>query len=994
MTIIGIIGFTNLPVRWIPSINPPQVSIETLYPGANAKLVEHDVTKNIEDALSGTNGIETITSVSKQGKSSITVTFKLGLNMDAAVEDIRSSVERVRGELPRDIQNVTVSKADPNNDPIIYISFYDPHLNARELSDYLDKYVVPSYETIDGVGSVVVYGKRVTAMQIKLDPSRMAGANVTVDEVAQLLRDQNTSIPSGQIRSRDRFYSVITDTSMKTPEQFNDLIISDRENQVVRLKDIGEAKFDAEDSDTSFRINGKTGIAMGIIPQSTANPLDVEQRVKKVFAEVKRTLPSTMEMKITYSDADYIRASIHSVYESFIEAVIFVWIVIFVFLCSFRASLVPIITIPVCVISTFAILYFFGFSINTITLMAFVLAIGLVVDDAIVMLENINRHMEDGLSAKDAAMKGSREMVFPIIAMTITLAAVYAPIAFTGGLLGVLFREFTYTLAGAVIISGIVAVTLSPMMCARILKLSEHPNKFSDWIANQLYVLQLKYQKALKKILENRKRIVGGLLLVALLGAVVTHFLPAELAPEEDRNEVHVHISAPRSSSYHYTDKFVRQMEAIYKTIPDIESTLTISYSAPHSYHILILKPKGQRHQSISELIASLTAQANNIPGIRTNVFSPPSPLSSLAGGDNGENIGFVMMTSSDYRKLEYSSQMLMEEIKKNPGFIHVDNSLKWDNEQFQINIDRNRAADLKIPIASISNTISTLVAGKNVGKADDANVFIKLNESALANPNIFHQLYVRNTDSKIVPLSSLLSVNVVTAPEVFKHNERMRSDSIFLTLSPKYKVADAVAALQKVAKENLPDDMKYTFSGEAKGYLDSNGKTMLTFLLALVFIYLVLVAQFESFIDPLIILFTVPFAVVGALITLKLFGGTLNIYSNIGLITLIGLIAKHGILITEFANRMRSMGKSVQEAVIEAALLRLRPILMTTSAMVLGAMPLAFAFGPGAESRQQVGLVIAGGMIFGTFFSLVVVPIAYTYLSPFRKIVVTSTQE
>ncbi|MBX3709441.1 MAG: efflux RND transporter permease subunit [Gammaproteobacteria bacterium] len=995
MIIVGMIGFMNLPVRWIPNVNPPQVTISTTYPGASARLVEHDVTKVIEDTLSGINGIEMLTSTSRQSESQISIKFKLGRNMDTAVEDVRGSLERVRGALPKDVQNPIVTKADPNSDAVLYISFSDSHRNERELSDYIDKYIVPSFETIDGVSNVWVYGKRISAMRVWLDPAKMAAANVTADEVAQLLHDQNASIPSGQIRALDRYYSVITDTALKTPEQFNDLIIRDNQNRVVRIKDIGEAKLDVEDTDSAFRINGKPGIALGIVPQSTANPLDVEQQVKKVFADIKHSLPVGMEANIIYNQADYIRASIHSVYESFIEAVIFVWLVILVFLCSFRATLIPIITIPVCLISTFALLYFLGFSINTITLMAFVLAIGLVVDDAIVMLENISRHMEEGMSAFNAALKGSREIIFSIIAMTLTLAAVYAPIAFTPGLLGVLFREFTFTLAGAVVISGIVALTLSPMMCARILNKANHHNRYSQWQARQLLRLQNQYQRILHFLLEKRKWVIFCLVLIAGIGLGVYKFLPSELAPAEDMNSIYVSIAAPRSASFQYTDSYVHQMEALYKEIPEIDSYLSMSgmRSASHAFQLLILKPQHERKRSIEDIVRELTNQASSISGVRVNVFAPPPPLAEVAGGDEGDNMGLVLMTSSDYRKLQQSSKQTVDAIRQLPMFTHVENSLRWDSEQFQVNIDRERAADLRVSIPSITNTLSNLIAGKIVGKTDDANIWLQLNKVSLADPNVFRQIYVRNDDGKMLPLSSVLTVSSATTSEVYKHFERLRSDIIYLTLAPNYKVSEAIQSLQNVIKENISDDMKYSFTGEAKSFLESNGKTVFTFLLALVFIYLVLVAQFESFIDPFIIMFTVPFAMVGAMITLKIFDGSLNIYSNIGLITLVGLIAKHGILITDFANRLRMTGMSVQDAIIQAAILRLRPILMTTAAMVLGALPLAFAFGPGAESRQQIGLVIAGGLLFGTFFSLIVVPIAYTYLAPFRKVIMTASE-
>lgn len=988
MVIIGMIGFVNLPVRWIPNVSPPEISISTTYPGANAQVVERDITKLIEESLSGVNGIESIMSSSHQGYSDIYITFKLGQDMNTAVEDVRSNIERIRDSLPRDARTPVVVKADTNTMPILFLTFYDSKKNSREMSDYVDKYVLPSFETLDGVGSVVMYGKNISAMRISLDPSRMAAANVTVDEILQLVQEQNTSIPSGEIKSVDRNYSVVTDTFLKTPEQFNQLIIRDDDNQVIRIRDVGHAQIESEDEDNSFRIDGKSAVALGIIPQTNANPLDVEKAVQQSFARLKANLPTGMQAAVAYNQADYIKASIHSVYESFIEAVVFVWLVILLFLCSFRATLIPVITIPVCLISTFAILYFLGFSINTITLMACVLAIGLVVDDAIVMLENINRHIENGMTPMDAALKGSKEIVFPIIAMTLTLVAVYAPIAFTPGLLGVLFREFTFTLAGAVFISGIVALTLSPMMCAKILTTGKGAGKYKLWFDKQLLKLQNHYRSLLQLALCKRLWVVGFLLAVTVAGSVLYHYLPRELAPSEDMDRLYVYVSGPKSASYQYTNNYVKQLESLYNANPDIKSYLTSvgSYSSSHAFQLLDIQPKSKRKLSLEQLVATLTKQTASITGVRVNVAIPPPALAEFLDADEGDNIGMVIMTTSDYRKLNFSVEAMLKDILKDPRFSHASNKMKWDTEQFQLSINRDRAADLKVPIQTISNTISTLLAGRTVGKLDDANIIIQLNKSALSDPDIFQKLYVRNLSGNVLPLGHLVSVKEMSAPMVFRRYERLRSDTIDITPAPGFKMNDAINELRSVAKNNLPDDMRYTFTGEAKSFLESNGKTIVTFGLALIFIYLVLVAQFESFIDPLVILLTVPFAIIGALLTLKMFGGSLNIYSNIGLITLIGLISKHGILITEFANRQRLEGKSIHDAVLESAMLRLRPILMTTAAMVLGALPLALAFGPGAESRQQIGLVIAGGLLFGTIFSLIVVPIAYTYFAPFRK--------
>lgn len=987
MTIIGLIGFTNLPVRWIPNVSSPKVMIRTLYPGANARLIENDLTKVLEETLSGLNGLETITSHSRQGESDINLIFRLGSNINVAIEDVRSSIERVRSVLPKNVLSPVVMKTDSDNMALLYITFHSARFNERELSDYINQYIKPSFETVDGVGNIYTPGERISALRIWLDPAKMASANVTTDEVVTLLQDQNASIPSGQIKENDRIYSVITNTALKTADQFNNLIIRDHQNQVTRLRDIGKASLEPENKDTAFRINGKSAVALGIVTQSTANPLEVESRIQKLFAEIKKSLPTGMVASIENNAADYIRSSIHSVYESFFEALIFVWLVILIFLASFRATLIPIITIPICLISTFSILYFFNFSINTITLMAFVLAIGLVVDDAIVMLENINRHIENGLSAFNAALKGSQEIIFPIIAMTLTLTAVYAPIAFTPGLLGVLFREFTFTLAGAVIISGIIALTLSPMMCARILKPKSSNNWYANWTNHKLMRLQYHYKQLLTWMIKKRNWILLLLSLIAALGYFTYRFIPSELAPNEDMSEIDAVVIAPHSANFPYTDTFVKEMESICAKNPDIVSYLSLSglWSPSFGYQIIKLKPKGQRQQTIEQLIASLTIEANKITGARVSIFAPTPPLADVAGSDPG-NLGLVVMTTSDYRKLQAYTTALVDGIKKNPGFSYVDNRMKWDSEQFLVNINRNKAADLKVTIPTITNTLSTLLAGRTIGKADDANIIIKMQDSAM-NTNIIPNLYVRNADGTMISLSNLLTVSEDSAPEIYSHHERLRSDTIHMSLDPKYKLADAVKFLQTLAKEKLPDDIKYTFSGEAKTFLESNGKTLMTFILALIFIYLVLVAQFESFIDPFIILLSVPFALIGAMLSLKLFGGSLNIYSNIGLITLIGLIAKHGILITEFANRLRTQGKTIQEAVIESALLRLRPILMTTSAMVLGALPLAFAFGPGAESRQQIGLVVTGGLLLGTFFSLIVVPIVYTYLAPWQKI-------
>lgn len=990
LTVMGIIGYANLPVRWIPDVNQPLVSISTYYPGANANLVESQITTPIENNLTGVEGVDTITSNSKEGISVVNLTFNLGRDINYSVEDVRSALQGVTGDLPLGAKQPVVSKADgSSSSPILYLAFSDAHRSDKEVTDYVKQFILPRIQTVDGVASVVAYGERESAMHVWLDPMKMAASNITVDDVNKALLEQNVQVPSGQIRGTSRYYSVITNERLDSANEFNDLILRHELNQSIRLKDVGNAIVDAKNSDSSFRMNDKPAIALGVVTQTNANPLKVAQEVKKEFAIIQRNLPTGMEGNVAFDQATYIESSVNHVYQSLFEAIALVLIVIYAFLRNWRAALIPIITIPICLVGTFAVMSALGFSINTITLMAFVLAIGLVVDDAIVMLENIMRHVESGMSPFAASIKGGREIVFPIIAMTLTLAVVYAPIAMTSGILHSIFKEFALTLAITVIISGFVALTLSPMMCSRFLR-KQHESKEEG--TAYLEGIKNSYRSWLTAIFSRKRWVLLILAMIAVFGFVIFKWLPTELAPTEDMNEVDVFIAAPRNASFLYTDSYAKQLEQLYKTIPSVEAYIADvgTWAPSRAFQILNLAPREKRNKSASEISDELSELVKKFPGVDVYVYPALSPLAWSAGAD-GANISMEVMSTSDYKELHELMQRLIEEVRKSPVFKHVDSKLKWDGEQFELKIDREKANDMQIPMQNITNTISTLLAGRTVGHYDYAgnqyDVILQMNREALANPNIISQLYVRSQNNKMAPLSDLITLKETTSPEMLPHFERMRSDSLHAALAPGYTIADGVHVLQQVAKLILPDNAKFSFSGEARHFLDSNGKITMTFLLALIFIYLILVAQFESFIDPFVILLSVPFAMMGGLLLLKLAGGSLNIYSDIGLVTLIGLIAKHGILITEFANRQRLLGKSIQDAVIDAAIARLRPILMTTLAMVLGALPLALASGPGSETRHQIGWVVVGGLLFGTFFSLVVVPVAYVYLARFKRI-------
>lgn len=987
ITVIGIISYAKLPVRWIPSITPPVVSIYTSYPGASADLVESQVTTPIEAALAGVDGIDSLSSNSKQGASSITLNFKLGRDINTAVEDVRSALQRITDGLPSGARPPSVEKADPDGEPILFVAFSDTHRSQKEVSDYIKQFILPRLQCVDGVATVVTYGERESAVHIWLDPIKMAALNVTVDEVNRALTDQNIQVPSGQIRTSSRYYNVVTDEKVNSIKEFNDLIIRGNQNQTVRIKDIGQAVVDAANTDSAFRIRGQSAVALGILPQANANPLDVEKNVIKEFQLIKKNVPNGMNAEVVFDSTIFIKNSIHHVYHALFEAIFLVLLVIFFFLGSWRAAFIPIITIPVCMIGTFAFMHVFGFSINTITLMAFVLSIGLVVDDAIVMLENVSRHMDGGMRPLQAAIQGGREMIFPIIAMTITLAAVYAPIAMTSGLLNSIFKEFAITLAMTVLISGFAALTLSPMMCSRLLtKKSE-----THWLKGPLDSLQNLYQELLETIFSNKKWVLILLVIIGMIGFLFFHFIPSELAPAEDMDEIDAYITAPRDASFAYTDKYVREIEKKYESIPLLSSYLSQAggWSPYRAYQFLTLPNRQHRKQSAADIANMLSEKTKNIIGVDVRFSAPSSPLTWYSGSD-GSSVAMEIMSSSPYKELHGMMKRMKEAAEKYPIFTRVDSRLKWDGEQFNISVDRDKAAAMKIPMQNITSTISTLLAGRTAGHfeygGNQYDVIVKLNKAILSDPNAVSQFYVRNDNNKMIPLNNLTTMTESTSPEMLPHFERLRSDTLSASLAPGHTIAEAVKVLQRIAKDVLPDNAKYTFKGEAKNYLDSNGKMNVTFLLALIFIYLILVAQFESFIDPLIILLTVPFAMIGALFTLKLFGGTLNIYSDIGLVTLIGLIAKHGILITEFANREREQGKTIEEAVMIAAQLRLRPILMTTAAMILGAIPLALASGSGCETRHQIGWVVTGGLLFGTFFSLIVVPVAYTYLAKFKQ--------
>ena len=988
IVLVGLMAYSRLSVREYPNIDEPVITVETTYRGASAEIIESQVTVPLEDSLAGIEGIDVMSSISRPEMSQITLRFRLDRNPDGAASDVRDRVGRVRGQLPDEIDEPVIAKVEADAQPIIYLAFSSDRHSALDVTDYADRFVKDRLQNLPGVADVRIFGERRYAMRIWLDPMRLAAYALTAQDIENALRRQNVEVPSGRIESTLREFTVLTETDLRTPAQFNDMIIRDVGGYPVRLKDVGHAEIDARDKRVIARYKGNSAVAIGVVKQSTANPLEVSRAVNQILPKIIEGLPEGMSVNNAYDSSIFIDKSIDNVFSAIGEAIVLVVLVIFVFLRSLRATLIPLVTIPVSLIGSFSLMLLFGFSINTLTLLALVLAVGLVVDDAIVMLENISRYVEQGMRPFEAALKGSREIAFAIVAMTITLAAVYAPVAFQTGRTGRLFGEFALTLAGAVIVSGFVALTLSPMMSSKLLRHQERHGWAYRVIERGLERLNGIYRRALRFTLTVRAAVVVVMLMVAGAAGFLFTSLPSELSPTEDRGFLIGIGIAPEGSTIDFTDASARRMEAFYAQQPAIEKYfMVVGFPVvTQAISFMGLKDWDKRDVKVQQVAAELAPKLfGAIPGILAFPVNPPS----LGQSPIEKPVSFVLQTSAPYAELQKAVDQFMEGARQNPRLLNLDSDLKLNKPELRVTVNREKASDLGVDVDTIGRTLETMLGGRQVtrfkqnGKQYD--VMVQLADPERTRPEDLNRIYVRAASGDMVALSNLVTIQETVAPKELNHFNKLRSATITATLAPGYTLGEALAFLQAEAAK-LPSNIINDLSGESREYRTSTGGIYITFLLALIFIYLVLSAQFESFIDPFVIMLTVPLSMTGALLALKLTGGTLNVYSQIGLVTLVGLITKHGILIVEFANQLQERGLSKMEAVVEAAVLRLRPILMTTGAMVLGSIPLALATGAGAESRQQIGWVIVGGLLLGTFFTLFIVPTAYTLLARSHK--------
>ncbi len=991
--LVGLISFERLTVREYPKIDSPVVSVRTIYTGASPQVIESQVTQPLEDSISGIEGVKTMKSVSREEVSQITVEFTNDRDPDLAANDVRDRVSRARGRMPDEVNEPIISKVEADAQAIMWLRLFSDQHGPLDISDYADRFVADRLKTLPGVASVIIGGERRYAMRIWLDRERLAAYALTPQDVEVALRRQNIEVPSGRIESSQREFTVLSESDLRTPAQFNQLIIREVKGYPVRLSDIGRAELGAADDRNILRVNGNPAVGLGIVKQSTANTLAVAQAVKAEVPAIAAALPPGMQIAVAFDTSIFIEKSITSVYKVMAEALVLVVLVIFLFLRSVRATLIPFVTIPVSLVGAFFLIWIMGFSINVLTLLGIVLAVGLVVDDAIVVLENIHRHIENGMRPFEAALKGGREIAFAVVAMTVTLAAVFAPLAFATGNTGRLFLEFALTVASAVVVSGFVALTLTPMMCSKLLRRETSHGRVYNALERFFEGMSSGYERLLRFCLARRGVVVTLFLLVAAGGSALFLSIRSELSPLEDRGFFIGVMSAPEGATKEYADDYARIWEDIYADVPEITSyfvSVAPGLERPNPVNFALsfvrLTDWSERDRKTQQITASIAPQMfARMPGVLAFPINPPS----LGQSFRNPPVQFVVQGNS-YEDLDRRVTALVAKARQSPALANVDSDLKLNKPQLAVDIDREKAAALGIEVETIGRTMETLLGGRQVtrfkreGKQYD--VIVRLEDKDRRQPSDLTSIYVRGAAGGITQLSNLVSVRETVAPKELNHFNRLRAVIISANVTPGYSLSEALDAMEAAAAETLTPEYQTTLDGQSREFRESGQQLYLIFVLALAFIYLVLAAQFESFRGPLVIMLTVPLAVTGALLAIKLTGGTLNVYSQIGLVMLIGLITKNGILIVEFTNQLRDQGREKVAALVEACSLRLRPILMTTAATVLGAVPLAIATGAGAESRSAIGWVVVGGMSFGTLFTLFVVPVAYTFIVGERK--------
>jgi multidrug efflux pump len=981
--LIGFKAATSLPIRQYPKLSNTVVTVTTSYPGASPDLMQGFITTPIEQAVASAEGVDYITSTSVQGTSTIQVFIKLNFDPNQALTEVLAKVNSVKYLIPKESNDPIITKSTGQTTAVMYIGFASDELDGSAISDYLTRVVQPLLSTVDGVASADIIGGQTFAMRIWLDPIRMAGRGVSAADVSAAIQANNFQAAAGQTKGYFIVSNVTTNADLANVQQFKRMVVKAKDGGLVRMEDIATVELAAQSNDASVAMNGQHAIFIGVQSTPQGNPLNIVKGVRALFPDLERNLPPALTMKVAYDSTKFIQSSIDEVEKTLGEAVIIVVVVIFLFLASLRSVIIPVVTIPLSLVGVCALMLIMGFSINLLTLLAMVLAIGLVVDDAIVVVENIHRHLEEGKSPVQASLIGAREIVGPVISMTITLAAVYAPIGFLGGLTGTLFREFAFTLAGSVIVSGVIALTLSPMMCSALLKHTEQ-GWFAQKVDHVFRATTRWYGRQLDRSLDYRP--VTALFCAVILAMVAFLYMNTkqELAPEEDQGILFSLTKAPKAANIDYVNYYGDKLGAVFSSFPESDLTFVLNGTPVANQGIagMILKPWDERKRTSTQMKQEVQNQVSKIEGTQAFVFNLPP----LPGGPGGLPVQMVINSTNDFRQVYQEMDKLKAAARKSGLFIVSDSDLDFNQPVVRVMIDRNKANDLGLTMASIGNTLAVALGGNYINRFNlegrSYQVIPQVPRNFRLSPESLGKYYVSSLTGQQIPLDTVVKIETGTDPNALTHYNQLNSATFQAVPLPGVTVGTAVDFLEKQAQQ-LPAGYSHDFLADARQYKQEGNQLAVAFGFALIIIFLVLAAQFESVRDPLVIMISVPMAIIGALIPLFFGLATINIYTQVGLLTLVGLISKHGILMVEFANELQlKEGLDRRSAIEQAARVRLRPILMTTAAMVTGLLPLLTASGAGAASRFSIGLVVVSGMTIGTMFTLFVLPAVYVSLA------------
>jgi multidrug efflux pump len=987
LVLFGAIASQRLPVREFPDIDPPIVSVQTFLPGANPRVVESAVTDVLEEELSTVEGLRTLTSSSGEQFSNITLEFNLDREVESAAQDVRDKVARVRGQLPREVEEPVVAKQEADAQPFYWLALRGENYTLLELTDIADRVVKTRLQTLPGVGQAQIFGERRFSIRIWLSPEALASRGLAVQDVEAAIRSRSSEIPAGRIESEQREFTIRSLGELKTAEEYERLVVASQGGSLVRLGDVARVELAPRELRSSLRYNGATSIAVGVVRQSKSNLIQVSDAIQAEIPSIEEALPPGVTLETAFDESVFVRRSIRETIETLLLSCALVTAIIFVFLRNLRATIVPVVAIPVSIISTFAVMAALGYSVNTFTLLAMILAIGIVVDDAIIVLENAYRHQEElGEEPETAAIRGSHEIGFAVIATTISLVAVFAPLAFLTGATGRLFNEFGITLAASVIFSGFVALTLSPMLCAKVLRVPKSHGAIFQAFERGFNALASSYRRGLAWAVRNRPVVLAGAVATLVVAGFSFRALEREFLPEEDRGWALVITVAPEGSTLEYTDSYQRQIEAILEQTPEVEGYFQVvgfGGNVAQGFTFVRLTDWDERERTAQEVIKELSGRFFGLSGVFAFAFSP-SPV-----GGFGNPVQFVVR-HPDFDSLVTGMGRLGARAYQMPSLVNVDFDLKINKPELTLAYDRDRMEDLGVGVQDVGATLETMMGGREVNTYTQANklydVVVQVDARDRATPSDLSRLYVRGRGGQLVQLDAVARVTEATGPQALPHFNRLRSFTLSAGLGQGFVLGQAVDSLRAVAAEVLPAGSSVALAGESRELEESGGTLYFAFVLALVVVFMVLAAQFESLLHPFTVLLAVPLAVTGALLTLLVFGSTLNLYSQIGFILLIGLAAKNSILLVEYTNQLRDQGMELAEAVLEAGRIRFRPILMTAVSTVVGALPIALGLGAGSSSRRPLGLVIVGGVTVATFLTLVLVPVVYYIVESARQ--------